>query len=76
MNILKKIINDIKNAITDIILIWVYVLDLSLLIVLIDYVKPDLINPDIVYYSGLFLYMHLKLLFEFICNFFILVSIV
>lgn len=73
---IKKIINDIKNGIIDVILIWIYILDLSLLIVLIDYVRPELINPDVVYYSGLFLYMHLKLSFEFICIFFTWVSII
>lgn len=74
--IIKKIINDIKNAILDIILIWMYVLDLSLLIVLINYINPELINPDVVDYSGTFLYLHIKLVFEFICNFLVWISVV
>jgi hypothetical protein len=75
MNI-KKILNDIKEAFLDIILIWIYVLDLSLLIVIIDYFKPDLIYFDIVFYSGLFLGLHLRLVLEIICNFLIWISVI
>ena len=75
MSIFKKNLNDIKNGVIDTLLIWIYVIDLSLLIVIINYFKPDLISQDIVYYSGLFLCIHFALPFEFICNFLIWLSI-
>lgn len=75
MNI-KKILNDIKNAFIDIIIIWVYVLDLSLLIVMIDYFNKDIFLPDFVYCCGMFLCLHFYLPLEFICKFFIWISVV